>query len=208
MDETPKKRGPKVNSAGQRQLDQAQESFNKFDESIKDLTLDRMNQASKEDKEPQTQLSQNEIAKSKEIHLKPIKTIFPPPDRKTGEQEKFNEKFREAWNVDKEEVQFIAENREIIGEAIQLWTKPFPGIPAELWEVPCNKPVWGPRYLKDQIKRKYYHRLVMQEHIDRGRDQMGTYYGAMVADTTIQRLDALPVDERKTISFHRKAAGF
>jgi len=59
-------------------------------------------------------------------------------------------------NFQKEYVQFIAENKEIIGETIEIWTRPFGGMPAEFWKVPVNKPVWGPRYLAEQIKRCYY----------------------------------------------------
>ena len=36
------------------ELDKAQEQFDAFDKNIKDLTLDRMNAATKEEVEPQT----------------------------------------------------------------------------------------------------------------------------------------------------------
>lgn len=183
---------PKVsNSQSEKELEKAQEQFDQFDQQIKDMTLDRMNMAPKKEEEPQTKLAQSEIEKSKEIYLKPKRTI--------SSREKFNEKYRDAFNFDKEYVHFIAENKEIIGEEIDLWTKPYPGMPAEEWIVPVNKPVWGPRYLAEQIKRKGYHRFTMQDNQRIGSDSMGTYTGSMVVDNFIQRIDALPVSKRKSI---------
>lgn len=187
MIDQPKKRGrPAMN----KELEKVEEQFEKFDQEVKDMTLDRMSAAPKQDVEPQTKLGQNDIAKAKEIYLKPERTI--------GSKDKFNEKFRENYNFDKEYVQFIAENKEIIGEAIEIWTRPYGGMPAEYWKVPTNKPVWGPRYLAEQIKRKYYHRLIMQQNVANA-DGMGQYYGTLAVDTTVQRLDAVPVSQRKSV---------
>lgn len=184
-------RPPKVNSAGERELDKVAEQFDAFDSNVKQLTMDRMNQAPLKEVEPQTQLSQKEIKKSTDIYLKPTKSI--------GCRDKFNEDYRDSYNFDKEYVQFIAENKEIVGETIEIWTRPYGGMPAEMWTVPCNKPVWGPRYLAEQIKSRKYHRLVMQQNVATGADGMGQYYGAMTVDTTIQRLDANPVSSNKSI---------
>lgn len=192
MTETKSKPKPKnINNAGAKELDKVQAQFDEFDSHVKELTLDRMNMTPKAEAEPQTKMSQNEIAKSKDHYLKPHKVI--------GCREKFNEKFRDDWNFQKEYVNFIAENKEIIGETIDLWTRPFPGVPAEEWLVPVNKPVWGPRYLAEQIKRKSYHRLVMQENIATESTGVGTMYGKMAVDTTIQRLDAIPVTKRQSV---------
>jgi hypothetical protein len=180
-----------TSSSSQQELEKAEKQFEEFDENIKQMTMDRMNMAPKEDIEPQTKLSSRDIEKSKDIYLKPKRTI--------SSREKFNEKFRDDYNFAKEYVQFIAENKEIIGEAIELWTKPFAGVPAEEWVVPTNKPIWGPRYLAERIKGCKYHRLTMQQNIATGTDGMGQYYGAMAVDTTVQRLDALPVSSRKSI---------
>jgi len=187
---------PRVNSEGEKELQKAQEQFDAFDTSVKELTMDRMNAAPKQELEPQTKLSQLEIAKSNDIYLKPRRSI--------GCRDKFNEKFRDHYNYDKEYVQFIAENKEIIGESLEIWTRPYGGMPAEEWAVPVNKPVWGPRYLAEQIKRKFYHRLVM---VDKqvGSSMPGSgmygeqYTGQMVADTIIPRLDAYPVAQKKTV---------
>ena len=179
------------NSSSERELDRAQAQFEAFDSQVKEMTMDRMNEAPRPEVEPQTKLSTKQIENSKDIYLK--------PERSIGGREKFNEDYRQEYNFKKEYVHFTAENREIIGEAIELWTKPFAGMPAEFWKVPVNKPVWGPRYLAEQIKRKFYHRLVMQESRIVGSDGMGQYYGSIAADTTVQRLDAHPVSDRKTI---------
>lgn len=183
-----KVKSPEVN----KELEKAQKQFDEFDNQVKEMTLDRMNQAPKEEAEHQTKLSQKEIEKSKDHYLKPERII--------SARDKFNEKFRDQYEFDRQYVHFIAENREIIGEAIEIWTRPYGGVNAEFWKVPTNKPVWGPRYLAEQIKRATYHRLVMQENRITGSDQKGNqYFGQMAVDTTVQRLDAHPVSERKSI---------
>lgn len=182
---------PKVSSqSAQKELDKAEKNFDQFNDQVKSMTLDRMNQAPKAE---MTEAQDKMLATAKkvnEVYLKPKRTI--------GSKEKFDEKHREDYNFAKEYVNFIAENKEIIGETIDMWTKPFPGMPAEEWEVPTNKPVWGPRYLADQIKRCTFHRLVMQDR-PIGSDHAGAYYGTMVADTIVQRLDAHPVSGRKSV---------
>lgn len=180
-----------LNSASERELDKAQKQFDEFDTQVKEMTMDRMNASPKEEVEQQTKLSQNEITKLPDHYLKPHKVI--------GSREQFNEKFRDEYNYKKEYVQFIAENKELIGESLDLWTKPFPGVNAEEWIVPVNTPVWGPRYLAEQIKRKSYHRLIMKENVFTENTRAGAMYGKMAADTTIQRLDAIPVSSRKSI---------
>lgn len=173
-----------------KELEKIDQQFQAFDEDVKSMTMDRMNEAPKQEVEPQTQLAKKDIDKAKDIYLK--------PERSIGCKDKFNEKWRERYNFDKEYVQFIAENKEIIGESIEIWTRPYGGMPAEFWRVPVNKPVWGPRYLAEQIKRKFYHRLVMQQTFT-GGDSMAQYYGSMVVDTTVPRLDAYPVSPKRSV---------
>jgi hypothetical protein len=179
-----------TNSLTEKELDKAEKQFEAFDNQVKEMTLDRMNMAPKTETEPQTKISSKELEKSKDLYLKPAKTI--------GCRDKFNERFRESYNFDKEYVQFIAENKEIIGETIELWTRPYGGMPAEFWQVPVNKPVWGPRYLAEQIKRCTYHRLVMQQ-TPTHTEGLGQFYGSMAVDTTVERLTARPVSSRKSI---------
>lgn len=194
---------PNVNSAGQKELDQAAKQLESFEKEVKDLTLDRMSAAPKEESEQQTKLSSREIEKANDVYLKASRTI--------ASREKFNERYRDDWNHSKEYVKFIAENKEIIGEHVEMWTKPFPGVPAEFWEVPTNKPVWGPRYLAEQIKRCSYHRLSMSEKMSAdnlvGSHGMGSIYGKIVVDASVQRLDAIPVNDKKK-SIFLGASGF
>jgi hypothetical protein len=190
MQEVKKRGRPKVKSESQQELDRAEKQFDAFKENVDSLTLDRMNKAPVEEVEPQTQISQREIARATDVYLKPIRYI--------ASKEKFNEAYRDKYNFAKEYVYFIAENKEIVGDNIELWTKHFPGVPAEFWNVPVNKPVWGPRYLAEQIKGCKYHRLRTEDKIT--RDEGDTkYYGHMVVDTTIQRLDAVPASKQRSI---------
>jgi len=183
---------PKLASGlGNQELDKAEQQFKEFDENIKSMTKDRLDQAPQKEVEQQNKLSQHEISNSKDLYLKPARAI--------AAREKFNEDYRKDYEFSKEYVRFIPENKEIIGETIELWTKPFAGMPCEFWQVPTGKPVWGPRYLAERIAGCKYHRFVMQQNSQMGSDGMGQYYGSMVADTTIQRLDALPVSTRKSI---------
>lgn len=172
------------------EMQKAGKQLDAFEANVKDLTLDRMNMAPKEDIEPQTKLSQKDIEKSKDIYLKPARSI--------GSKEKFDENYRKEYEFAKEYVYFIAEHKEIIGETIDMWTKPFAGLPAEYWNVPSNKPIWGPRYLAEQIKKCTYHRLVMQQSVT-DNSGMGQFYGSLAADTIVNRLDARPVSQRKSV---------
>lgn len=183
---------PKVtNSLAEQELDKAEEQFKAYDDNIKELTLDRMNEAPKREVEPQTKLSQRDLDKSNHTYLKPSKSI--------GCRDKFNEKYRKDYEFDKEYVQFIAENKEITGDTIDIWTRPYGGMAAEYWNVPPNKPVWGPRYLAEQIKRCRYHRLVQSDSMITGTDGIGHWQGGIVVDSTIQRLDAIPVSQKKSV---------
>lgn len=187
---TEEKKSRLTQSQTQKELENAAKQFDQFEENLKELSMDRLKAAPNQDAEMQTQLSEKELTKSNDIYLKPKRTF--------AAREKFNEKFRKDYEFAKEYVQFIAENREIIGETITLWVKKFPGQPVEEWEVPCNKPVWGPRYLAERIKECNYHRFVMEQK-QFENNTMGTMYGTMAVDTTVQRLDAYPVSQRKSV---------
>lgn len=187
-----------LNSESAKQIDRAEKEFDAYDKQIKDLTLDRMNLAPKLETEAQHGLSQKEIRKKDDLYLKPARTISPGVDIKTGKREQFNEDFREEYNFAKEYVQFIAENIEV-GGLIEIWTKDFPGISAEFWEVPCNRPVWGPRYLAENIRKRTYHRLSYKEDKKIGEDGFGTWTGQILVDNTINRLNARPVSTGRSV---------
>lgn len=178
-------------SLAEKELNKVEEQFKEFDSNVKQMTMDRMNAAPLQEAESQTKLAQKDLDKTKDIYLKPKRSI--------SSREKFNEKFRADYEFSIEYVNFIAENKEIIGEAIELWTKPFAGMPAEQWYVPVNKPVSGPRHLAERIKGSKYHKLTMNQTVATTSDGMGQYYGALAVDTTVQRLDAIPVSARKSV---------
>lgn len=180
-----------MNSDSAKELDRIERQFEEFSGQVEQMTFDQLNQAPKKEMEPVNPISQKDLANTKDLYLKPNRTV--------SSTEPFNEAFREDYNFAKEYVQFQAVNHEIIGECIEIWTKAFAGIPAEFWKVPVNKPLWGPRYLAEQIKRCYYHRLVMQPNVATGAEGYGQFYGSIAADSTIQRLDAMPVNSRKSV---------
>lgn len=183
---------PKTTSSlADQEMNKLEKQFDTFDENVKQLTQDRMNQSPLKETEPQTKMSSKDLQNSKDIYLK--------PDRSISSREKFNDKWRNEYEFSKEYVNFVAENKEIIGETIEMWTKPYPGMPAEFWKVPVNKPVWGPRYLAEAIANRKYHRLVMQQNTITSADGMGQYYGSLAVDTTINRLEAHPVSPKKSI---------
>lgn len=178
-------------SLGETELNKAEKQLDAFDASVRSLTLDRMNSAPIVDQEMQTTMSRNQMARATDTYLKPHTSI--------GSSEKFNENYRKEYEYAKEYVHFIAENKMIVGEIIEMWTKPFAGIPAQFWKVPVNKPIWAPRFLAEQIKRARYHILSMRDQVTTGADQMGQYYGTMAVDSTIQRLDAHPVGSSTSV---------
>lgn len=196
MTEQTKRRGrpPQVKE----QLEQTEANFQSFEKNIKEMTHDRLNQAPHAEFEPQTKLSQREINKSAEIYLAPIRSIH-AMNPKTGQGEKFNEKFRKEYEYRKQYVRFIVENHEIVGEKVEPWTKPYAGVPAEQWAVPVNKPIWGPRYLAEQLSKCHYHRIVMQEDKIVSGDGMATYTGSIEVHETRPRISARPAKEETPV---------
>lgn len=176
-----------MNSDSEKEMRKAEDQINAFENQIKDLTMDRMNAAPKEETEQQTKLSNREAKKADAPYIKPVRSI--------QAREKFNEKFRKAHEIAWEYVRCIVENNEIIGEAVECWTKRFPGDPAHFWKVPTNKPVYIPKLLAEQLSQCRYHRLTMEANQNQvtGSDGMATYIGNMVVDNTKQRIDCRPV---------------
>lgn len=182
-----------LNSAVNKELEKAEKNFQEFDQSVKEMTMERMNDAPKLETDPQHKLSNRQIQAAPEHYLK--------PERVVSTSQKFNERFRDEYNYMKTYVPFIAEHNELRGDVIEKWTRPYGGMPAEFWRVPTNKPVWGPRYLAEEIKKCCYHRLVMQENVITDTNHAGKMYGQLAVDTTVQRLDAHPVNPTKKSVF-------
>ena len=177
-------------SLAEKELDKVEKQLNAFEDGIKELTMDRMNSAPKQESEPQTKIAQKDLDKHNDLYLKPHRSV--------AARDKFNEAYREEYNFAKEYVQFIAEHKEMAGETIEIWTRPYGGTPAEYWEVPTNVPVWGPRYLAERLNKAQYHRLMMKD-APTERTGAGIMYGQMAVDQTVNRLTAQPVSTRKSI---------
>lgn len=184
---------PRKPNVKQDELNHAEKQIDNFSNEIKESLSNVPSSLPVEEKEPQTKLSKKEIKKNNGFYLKPKRTMYPSPHPKTGKIETFNEKYRKDYEYQKEYIQFVAENKEIIGETITLWTKPFAGVPAEEWDIPVNKPIWAPRYVYASIRRCRYTRMIMEEKpiSDEGGFQ---YYGKMVATSRLERLSAYRVD--------------
>lgn len=180
-----------VNSEGEKELARAEKQFDAFSENIENMTLDRMNMAPRLETEASVTLSSKDVEKSKDVYLKPIKTV--------ACRDKFNESYRKQYEFDKDYVHFQADNKECIGESIEIWTRPYGGMPAEFWRVPVNKPVWGPRYLAEQIKRCVYHRLISEQSTITSADGMGQYMGSIISDKVVPRLEAMPVHQKRSV---------
>lgn len=194
---------PKQETSTEKELRKADEKFEEFKENIS-VSNDVGSYSAPES--PPPEVSEKERRNSKDTYLKPHRSFPPGADPKTGKKETFNEKFRKQYEEDKEYIQFIAENSEIRDETLDLWTKPYPGIEAEEWAVPVNRPVWGPKYLYKQIKRKFYRRMVSE---DRPVSAEGgfTYTGCLVVKNIIHRLDAHQF-EKSHISLGSRVVGF
>lgn len=177
---------PKATSSSMNaELEKVAEHFDQFESQVKSLTQDEMNKAPLYEAEPQTRLSNREAQKADAPYLKPERSI---PSR-----EPFNERFRDEYNRRKRYVKVIAENNEIIGESIEKWSKPYPGLPAEFWRIPVNKPIYIPEYVAEEVAKCQYHRLVTEDEKITGTDGYATYHGGIVVKETRRRLDCRPV---------------
>lgn len=176
---------PKVNSESQKELDRAEKQFEAFEEQVKSLNVDEMNKAPKLELEPQTKISTREANKSDAPYIKPLRSI--------NSKERFDERYRDMHTKAWEYIKCIVENNEILGEAIEVWTKKFPGDPAHFWKVPVNKPVYIPKLLAEQLSQCKYHRLSMDQSTIASSDGLGTFMGSMVVDNTKHRIDCRPV---------------
>lgn len=181
---------PNVSSPeAQKELDRVEQQFEKQEQDLKNVMSERPTASS--ENYPEHRISQKEIEKSSDVYLKPKRSI---PSR-----EKFNERFRESYNRDKEYVHYTVQHEEIKGETVELWTKPYPGLPAEEWAIPSGKPVWIPRYVAKKLEEGcVYHRLRTEDRPTKSEGGM-TYYGSMVVDDLIYRISARPVPTHRVI---------
>ncbi len=177
---------PKVNSDSQKELNKAQEQFDAFDKSVKEMTLDKMSLAPERPQEEQTKMSGREQKAYDAPYIKPVRSI--------NSKERFNEAYREEHKRAWEYVKVICENFEIIGEQIEMWTKKFAGDAADFWKIPVNKPIYVPRLVAKQIAACKYHRITMEEKVTNQEGGV-TFHGSLAVDHTKNRLDCRIVNE-------------
>ncbi len=180
---------PKINSEGQKELDRVEDQLSSFKDSMHEAR-DKSATLPIRETEPQTKIAQSDLNKSGVIYLKPKRT-FPS-------KEKFNERFRDEYNYQREYVDFIAENKEVVGETIDFCIKKFPGMPVEEWEIPVNKAVSAPRYVKERIEDCSYTVFVTTDAATGSEGGM-KYYGQMVAEQRRARLSAREVVNKPRI---------
>lgn len=183
---------PKLVAGTQKELEKLDHQFDSYKKQLDNLTLDEMNKAPLKEEPPQIERSVAETRKIEAPYIKPVRSI--------SGREKFNEKYRSDWEHDKQYVLIEAENKMIIGEQVEMWTKPYAGIPAEFWNIPVNKPINVPRYVANQIKGAKHHELHMDDTKTISSDAIAEYQGVMVAKKTIQRLDARKPEMNLSIS--------
>lgn len=159
-------------------------SFDATQKDLTNLTLDHLNKAPLKEGEDQTKLTRSELAEDN-IHV--VK-----PERQVHGQDKPNPKFEKERKKGWEMVKCFFENREVEGEQIECWSKPFAGDPASFWKLPVNRTVMAPRHLVKQLENCRYHKMRMEEKTV-SSDGAGVYYGALVADYTVNRLLAREV---------------
>lgn len=183
MTDKPRSMSGEVN----RELDKLDAQFSVTESNLKGLTLDKMNEAPRAETKEATPVP---TRNPKDIYLKPKRTM--------SCKEPFNEKYRSEYEFRKEYVCFTALNNEIIGEAIELWTKKFAGVCAEEWCVPVGVPVWGPRYLAEQLKNCTYHKFSTQDMKVSSTHFVETTQHVVV-DQLVNRLDAIPTSQSKSV---------
>lgn len=173
---------PEVNAEGKKELENVTVQFDLFEKQMRALSE---SSSPIVETEQQTKLSSREVNSMDAPVIKPFRTI--------GSKEKFNENFRAQYDYAKQYVKAIAENNEIKGETIELWTKPFPGVPAEFWKVPVNKPVMIPRYLASQLNTRIYNQYIQEDkNYKTGTEGGHQFYTGIVSKQTVHRLDCRP----------------
>lgn len=180
-------RQPRIDSEGHKELNKVQEQISTLTEPIANSDISARAALPEVECEPQTKLSSREAKSADAPYIKPLRSI--------SSKEKFNDKYKDAHRNGWEYVKCIVENKEIIGEAVEVWTKKFPGDPAHFWRVPVNKPIFIPRLLAEQLASCKYSRLKMKEDERQvtGSDHAGTYVGALQFEETVKRIDCTPV---------------
>ena len=133
------------------------------EQSLKELTVDKINETPDVELEPQTKLTNRQLADSlgcKYIEpLSKLKAIGTLP-----------EKLRKQHARDWEYVKGIYENINEIGQAITFSLCLYPGDPDCVWKIPANTPVYVPRMVANHLENvQQYHTF---SHVEKAPNQL------------------------------------
>jgi hypothetical protein len=122
-------------------------------EEAREMSVDRINEmAPKAEEQPELRLTAKERAAKEGVRYiepkKRFKGVGKPSDKFAKQRER-------AW----EYVKGVYENRIVSGEPIEFWYNGnFPGEPDCLWNIPCNVPVYVPRFIAEHLEKcQVYH---------------------------------------------------
>lgn len=121
-------------------------------EEISHMTVDKVNEMAPMPTEKELRLTAKQKATDEGVPFIEPKRQF---KAFTAVPEKFRRAHEHAW----EYVKGIYENYVINGEPIEFWYNgDLPGQPDCLWSIPCNKPVYIPRFLAKHLEecQKYH----------------------------------------------------
>jgi hypothetical protein len=190
---------PRVNSESQNQLNKADEEFKEFSKQVEAFNPIEV-KAPLEEREQQTKLSTREMKNTDAPYIKPMRNVARV---NTKERPTFwDEKHRPAHDRDWEYVKITAENNELIGSMIEMWTAEYGCDPAHFWQIPVNRPIYVPRLVAKKIAGCKYHRMSMETadlnntKLHEGENMQ--FVGGMVATHTKHRLNAYPVGDSFT----------
>lgn len=184
---------PRVNSEGQRELDKVEDQIGALQQEIQSFNpLDELAPLP-EETEPQVPMSKKEMKKDDAPYIRPKKTLAATNTPKSPTV--WNKRWQKMHDRDWEYVKITAENHELIGGSIEMWTREYGCDPAHFWDIPVNRPIWVPRLVARKIARCTYHRLTMDNSIVTHGDQVGQVVGGLVVDHTKHRLNAIPCGE-------------
>lgn len=128
-----------------------EKTIDDLENSLNKLTVDEIKNTPVTEPEPQTLLTNKEIADSMNIrYIEPIRKLQPFG---TCPQQ-----LKKDRDHDWEYVKAIYENYDDIGECAEFWLSKYPGDPDCLWRIPANVPVFVPRMVAKHLSeiQKYH----------------------------------------------------
>ena len=161
MDKQPRLRSAEAN----KELDKVAGQFEKIEQGISAMAKEDITKIPRQESESQTKLSKKEIDRFDAPVIKYVKAFAP------AKKSVLPDKWKAQRDHDWELVKVICENKEIIGESIELWNHKWPGDLWTFWVIPTNTPVYIPRTVAKQIHECHYLRRVMKDKAETWFDE-------------------------------------